>query len=197
MSLRRSPRPTDRALEARRQNALKSTGPRTAKGKSRVRLNSLRHGRRSAHLARFVAYMGLNWRLIRGLDNLSRAPDEALGPVLRPLVRRWLALECGTWSRELERFDRRLLQQQEKARRQSNRQANELVDLIRELLAARGVRVAKPPRVDHAGNNRNGDHFRDQERKREPQNVGPCRRAAREPNEQSWNVPSIQIDRKR
>ena len=171
MPLRRSPRPTARALEARRQNALKSTGPRTPRGKGRVRFNSLRHGRRSAHLAGFVARMGLGWRLIRGLDKLSRGPDEALvGPVLRPLVRRWLAVECGPGSRELERFERRLHEREEKARRQ----ATELVNLIRELLAARGVRVASPPAADGAEASRNVSPHRTLEGRRERQNAEPA-----------------------
>ena len=135
MPLRRSPRPTDRALEARRRNALKSTGPRTARGKARVRLNSLQHGRRSAHLARFVARMGLNWRLIRGLDQMSCGPDEDVGPVLRPIVRRWLAEEYGIRSRELERFECRVLEQERKTRQTGD----ELPRLLRELLATRGL----------------------------------------------------------
>jgi hypothetical protein len=50
MPLRRSPLLTPRALAARRANALKSTGPRTAAGKARSCLNALRHGRRAHDL---------------------------------------------------------------------------------------------------------------------------------------------------
>jgi hypothetical protein len=39
---------TPARLEANRRNARKSTGPRTAQGKSQSRLNSLREGNRSA-----------------------------------------------------------------------------------------------------------------------------------------------------
>ena len=42
--LRRSPRLTPASLAARRANALKSTGPRTARGKAWSSLNALRHG---------------------------------------------------------------------------------------------------------------------------------------------------------
>ena len=48
MSLRKSPTMTPARLEANRRNARKSTGPRTAQGKSQSRLNSLREGNRSA-----------------------------------------------------------------------------------------------------------------------------------------------------
>lgn len=46
----KSPLPTPAALAARRANALKSTGPRTARGKAWSCLNALRHGRRARHL---------------------------------------------------------------------------------------------------------------------------------------------------
>ena len=46
MSLRKSPTRTAASLAANRANAQKSTGPRTAGGKARARLNRLRHGRR-------------------------------------------------------------------------------------------------------------------------------------------------------
>lgn len=46
----KSPLLTPAALAARRANALKSTGPRTARGKARSCLNALRHGRRALNL---------------------------------------------------------------------------------------------------------------------------------------------------
>ena len=52
MPLRASPRLTPEALAARRANALKSTGPRTPRGKARVSLNGLQHGRYAARSAR-------------------------------------------------------------------------------------------------------------------------------------------------
>src|ERR1017187_1469670 len=48
MSLRKSPTMIPARLEANRRNARKSTGPRTAQGKSHSRLNSIREGNRSA-----------------------------------------------------------------------------------------------------------------------------------------------------
>ena len=47
MSLRKSPALTPALLAACRRNAQKSTGPRTARGKARVRMNALREGGRS------------------------------------------------------------------------------------------------------------------------------------------------------
>jgi hypothetical protein len=50
MSLRKPPCPTPASLAARRGNARKSTGPRTGRGKARVALNALKHGRRAVAL---------------------------------------------------------------------------------------------------------------------------------------------------
>ena len=47
MSLRKSPTLTLARIEASRRNAQKSTGPRTSRGKSQSRMNSLRTGGRS------------------------------------------------------------------------------------------------------------------------------------------------------
>ncbi len=44
MSLRKTPRLTSRRIEAARQNAQRSTGPRSAAGKERMRMNALKHG---------------------------------------------------------------------------------------------------------------------------------------------------------
>lgn len=48
MPLRKSPVRTPALLAANRANALKSTGPRTARGKARVPFNSFKHGRYAA-----------------------------------------------------------------------------------------------------------------------------------------------------
>jgi hypothetical protein len=58
LSLRRSPQLTPTSLAARRANALKSTGPRTAAGKARSCLNALRHGRRARDLRAKIACTG-------------------------------------------------------------------------------------------------------------------------------------------
>src|SRR5271169_160112 len=58
MSLRRSPQLTPASLAARRANALRSTGPRSAAGKARSCLNALRHGRRARDLRAKLARTG-------------------------------------------------------------------------------------------------------------------------------------------
>lgn len=40
-------RVTSRMLEANRRNAARSTGPRSSQAKAHVRVNTIRHGRRS------------------------------------------------------------------------------------------------------------------------------------------------------
>jgi hypothetical protein len=58
LSLRRSPQFTPASLAARRANALRSTGPRTAAGKARSCLNALRHGRRARDLRAKLGRIG-------------------------------------------------------------------------------------------------------------------------------------------
>jgi hypothetical protein len=52
--LRKSPTLTPALLASNRQNAKKSTGPRTARGKAWSRLNRLRHGARSPEFINFL-----------------------------------------------------------------------------------------------------------------------------------------------
>lgn len=56
--LRKSPKLTPAALAARRANALKSTGPRTDRGKAWSSLNALRDGRRAQDLRAKIARTG-------------------------------------------------------------------------------------------------------------------------------------------
>ncbi len=61
---------TPAALAARRSNALKSTGPRTDRGKARVALNRLKHGRYAVNLPEKLVRAGYRqgeaeWRRIR------------------------------------------------------------------------------------------------------------------------------------
>jgi hypothetical protein len=54
MSLRKSPTLTPALLASNRQNAKKSTGPRTAPGKAWSRLNRMRHGAWSPEYINFL-----------------------------------------------------------------------------------------------------------------------------------------------
>jgi hypothetical protein len=58
MSLRKRRCLTPASLAARRADALKSTGPRTERGKARVALNPLKHGRRAVALRDGLAREG-------------------------------------------------------------------------------------------------------------------------------------------
>ena len=87
MSLRKSPALTPARLEANRRNARKSTGPRTAWGKSWSRLNGLHDGARSRR------YQDLVLSLLDAppctVDRTARAllsPAEASHPVFSEFV---------------------------------------------------------------------------------------------------------------
>ena len=87
MSLRKSPTMTPARLEANRRNALKSTGPRTARGKAQSRMNGLREGWDS----RF--YLNLVRALLEAppcaVDETARAmltPEQAAHPLFREIV---------------------------------------------------------------------------------------------------------------
>ena len=58
MPLRKSRLPTLAAVAARRTNALKSTGPKTFRGKARASLNALNHGEYAVHLRRKLVEAG-------------------------------------------------------------------------------------------------------------------------------------------
>ena len=126
MPLRRSPNHTPEFLAAQRSNALKSTGPRTPKGKAGVRLNALKHGERSVRFARYLAGFGRASLVLSSLLRIGRLPTETVGRGQLLMLRRWLDAECGPESRVLERLERRLAQEQEQAER---KQAEALVTI--------------------------------------------------------------------
>jgi hypothetical protein len=87
MSLRKSPTLTPARLEANRRNSKKSTGPRTARGKSQSRMNSLRTGGRSALYENF--FLLLLDAPPCSVDRVGRAlltPEQAAHPLFAESV---------------------------------------------------------------------------------------------------------------
>jgi hypothetical protein len=94
MSLRKSPILTPARLLANRRNALKSTGPRTARGKAWSRLNGLRTGSRSP------TYMKLLRALVDaepgGIEQAARVvltPQQAAHPLFARTVESFRKIE--------------------------------------------------------------------------------------------------------
>ena len=75
MSLRKSPTMTPSRIEANRRNALKSTGPRTTRGKAQARLNGLGSGPRSRFYHDFMMLL-----METPPDELERTAREILTP---------------------------------------------------------------------------------------------------------------------
>jgi hypothetical protein len=78
---------SDKKREANRQNALKSTGPRTPEGKNAVRLNALKHGL----LSQEVLLPGEDAEALRELDEGLRAELQPVGVLENLLVERIIA----------------------------------------------------------------------------------------------------------
>ncbi len=95
MSLRKSPRLTPALLAANRANAQKSTGPRTAGGKARARLNNLQHGRRSPLFARFQSALRENPYNAQWVGKKLLKAEEARHPLFAYYLREW----GRVWSR--------------------------------------------------------------------------------------------------
>jgi len=89
MSLRRSPRLTPAFLAANRRNAQKSTGPRTAGGKARARLNRLTHGRRSPLFARFWTALQENPSKCRWVTQRLLKLEDTRHPLFARYLRQW------------------------------------------------------------------------------------------------------------
>src|SRR5215217_9151486 len=77
-----------RKAAANRQNALKSTGPKTPDGKAAVRLNALRHGL----LSREVLLPGEDEEALRELGERLRAELQPVGELENLLVDRITSL---------------------------------------------------------------------------------------------------------
>jgi hypothetical protein len=75
---------SDKKAEANRQNALKSTGPKTPEGKDAVRLNALRHGLRSEE----ILLRGVDEEALRELGQNLRNELQPAGELENLLVDR-------------------------------------------------------------------------------------------------------------
>jgi hypothetical protein len=115
MPLRKSPERTPAFLAAHRANVRKSTGPRTAEGKYRVRLNALKHGSRSALFTEFIRSLRFPPSLIRQLCAKTRGPSERIGIMQMDLLRRWLARTWGLDSPRFHQFLRKAAEQEQRA----------------------------------------------------------------------------------
>ena len=96
MSLRKNPM-TPARLQANRRNAQKSTGPRTARGKSQSRLNRLRSGARS-RLYRDLL-LALSDAPPGAIVETARAvltPAQPVHPLFAQLVEIFRRAEIGT-----------------------------------------------------------------------------------------------------
>jgi hypothetical protein len=78
---------SDKKIEANRQNALKSTGPRTQEGKDAVRLNALKHGL----LSQEVLLPGENGESLQELEERLRAELQPIGELENLLVEQVIA----------------------------------------------------------------------------------------------------------
>jgi hypothetical protein len=104
MSLRKLPCLTLASLAARRANGSKSTGPRTERGKARVALNALKHGRRAVALQERLLRAGYQdgealYRRIRSrlLKTFDR-PDDHSGCHADRLAN-WIWVSQREWRR--------------------------------------------------------------------------------------------------
>ena len=112
MSLRKSPRLTPAFLAANRRNAQKSTGPRTAGGKARARLNRLRHGRRSPLFTRFRTALRENPSRSRWVSQSLLTLEDTRHLLFAYYLRQWGQVWARThayqltFKRKLKRIER-------------------------------------------------------------------------------------------
>jgi hypothetical protein len=88
MSPCKSPTLAPARIEANRRNAKKSTGPRTARGKSQSQINSLRTGGRSAlHQNFFLLLLDAPPCSVDRVARALRTPEQAAHPMFRETVK--------------------------------------------------------------------------------------------------------------
>jgi hypothetical protein len=124
---------SEKQVQANRQNALKSTGPRTPEGKSAVRLNALSHGLRSEEillpgedgeaLTELGDILTTELQPVGALENLLVARITAAAWRLRRLGR----VEAGIFAQELYE---ELAKRARKEARSYTKQEGKLIELI-------------------------------------------------------------------
>lgn len=96
MPLRRSPQLTPALLAANRRNALKSTGPRTVRGRARVAMNSLKHGRYARHLHHRLLRAD-RWELAQLYRKIRSAICQAFVPLDAAQYRGCESMAAQVW----------------------------------------------------------------------------------------------------
>jgi len=97
--LRKSPTRTEKFLAANRRNALRSTGPRTARGKAWSCLNNFKHGRYARRLPEKLAEAGNHsgvalYQKVRGEIGTTFQADPQHRGEVRQLDRMTAAVWC-------------------------------------------------------------------------------------------------------
>ena len=123
---------SDRKAEANRQNALKSTGPKTPEGKTTVRLNAVKHGL----LSEQVVLPGEDAEALRELSEHLRSELQPVGYMESMLVERIIAaywrlrrlgrVEAGIFAWEL--YGELAERAQQEARTHENGNLDQLIE---------------------------------------------------------------------
>jgi hypothetical protein len=123
---------SDKQIDANRQNALKSTGPKTPEGKAAVRLNAVRHGL----LSKDVLLPGENENAFKELDERLRAELQPAGELEDLLVEQ---ITAAVWRlRRLRRVETSIFAWElygelaARARREARAQEKTGLDQLRE-----------------------------------------------------------------
>src|SRR5919106_1790248 len=128
---------SEKKAESNRQNALKSTGPKTPEGKDAVRLNALKHGLRSEE----ILLPGEDEEALRELSEHLKAELQPIGELENLLVdriisaywrlRRVVRVETGIFARE--RSEELAERAEREAHRYESGRREDLEDLVKVL----------------------------------------------------------------